>query len=684
MKTITAIILLIVFGSLAQAQGFDSTDTSSVNPSDTINANHSVHDSSDSTFAERLDSLQSLVKVLSDSIARGSEIQDKDLPSGARDTTSVNFKDTDLRDVFRALSFQHSLNIFLDNYVTKKVTIALTGVRVLDAIKFLCEQSSLVWKLDGGIFRITPIPPEPPAPPPPPKVIPVLYENGLLSIDVKNDDLERVILKIQEKSGKNILLLSGTTGTLTGKLMDIDFDIGFTQLLNNNGFAVQKKSNIYAVSRLDHFVGTQGATSAQRTGPYWISVHDSVVSIDVTNAPLDRVLADMIRQLNTDVVFYNTIAGNVTARATNVALSKALDLILRNTAYSYRESEGVYFVGEKTNKALVTTKLFKLKYLRAEKMVEALPQSITSQASVKAMKEHNGLVVIAANDVIDQMREYLNQIDKPVPQVLIEALVVDYDITRGSELGLTAGLGFQQDTTGLTRSGLLTPKIDYQTTGPAINNSLRGIGKVNIFGSPVDFAKLATLPDDFYLSIKALEEKGLANVRSRPLLATLNGHQASLSIGTTQYYLLKSTIPFRDQNEVRFQESQAFQTIEADVKLELTPYVGAGGYITVDIKPDFQSPVGSFSPDVPPTINKRTLSSTVVVREGETIILGGLISEGETEIRTQVPILGDIPLLGALFSSTSKTNRKSELVIYITPHISYGEPFQQAFINKEE
>ncbi len=193
---------------------------------------------------------------------------------------------------------------------------------------------------------------------------------------------------------------------------------------------------------------------------------------------------------------------------------------------------------------------------------------------------------------------------------------------------------------------------------------------------PVGIANLGTLPANFYMNIKALQEKGLANVRSRPLLATINGNQASLSVGTTQYYILKSTTPYRDQTQTILQESQQFQTIEANVKLELTPYVGINGLITLEIKPDFKTPVGVFNSTIPPTINQRAMSSTVVIREGETIVLGGLIQDSESETRSQIPILGDIPWIGSLFASTSKSNRKTELIIYLTTHISYGEAFQ--------
>ncbi|MGD0339102.1 MAG: secretin and TonB N-terminal domain-containing protein [Bacteroidota bacterium] len=594
------------------------------------------------------------------------------LPPGAKDTTSLNFKDADLRDIFRALSYQHGINIFLDNSINKRATISLNRVPVYDIVKFLCQQNKLNLQIDGNIIKITQ-PGE--APPPPPKVPQVTWEAGLLSVELKNDDLEKVILEIQKKTGKNILVISGTTGSVNGKLMEIDFDIGFTQLMNNNGFAVQKKSGVYIVSRLDYYVGTQGTSSAQRSGPYWISVKDSSVSIDVTNAPLERVLHDMIRQLNTDVVFYNQISGTVTARATNVSLSRAMDLLLRNTNYAYRESEGMYFIGEKANKALVATRLLRLKYLTAEGTIDMLPQNLTTQATIKMVKEQNGLVIIGSPDVVEQVEEFLAQIDKPVAQVLIEAIVVDFDVSKGSEFGIQAGTTGGLDTTTYTRKGSLIPGIDYEMKGDALSNYLNKIGKVSLFGTELNIAKLGPLPPDFYLNIKALESQGLANIKSRPVIATLNGHKASLSIGTTQYFLLESTIPYRDQTSVLFQTSRQFQTIEADVKLEITPYVGADGLITVEVKPDFRTPVGQFSSTVPPTINKRAMSSTLIVREGETIVLGGLVQETESDVRSQTPILGSIPLLGSLFSSTTKSSRKSELMIYITPHISYGEAF---------
>ena len=260
---------------------------------------------------------------------------------------------------------------------------------------------------------------------------------------------------------------------------------------------------------------------------------------------------------------------------------------------------------------------------------------------------------------------------------------MDYNLTNEKDLGVQMGWLGKPDSTGIQRSGSVSPSINVNATGSWLTSQLQQIGQLNVLGHEINMSNVV-LPQDFYVKLNALEQRGLVNIKSRPIIATLNGQQASLSVGTTQYFLLNTTTPYQNQNQVVLQQSQSFQTIDADVKLEITPYVGNDSLITLDIKPDFKTPVGQLNSTVPPTINRRALSSTVVIKEGETIVLGGLVEETETETRSQVPILGSIPILGTLFSSSSKSNQKSELLIYVTPHISYGEQFQNLSVKMPE
>ena len=184
---------------------------------------------------------------------------------------------------------------------------------------------------------------------------------------------------------------------------------------------------------------------------------------------------------------------------------------------------------------------------------------------------------------------------------------------------------------------------------------------------------IGQLPANFYFKVQALEREGYARVRSRPQIATLSGHTANISVGTTQYYVLRSLYPITSPGGGLTGEVEQFEQVEANVSLEITPWVSASGDVTAEIKPRFATPVGVLNADVPPTINSREVNTTVRLRDGQTIIIGGLIQESQSEVEERVPFLGSIPLLGRLFRSTRVDKRTSELVVFITPHVFYGD-----------
>jgi type IV pilus assembly protein PilQ len=170
-----------------------------------------------------------------------------------------------------------------------------------------------------------------------------------------------------------------------------------------------------------------------------------------------------------------------------------------------------------------------------------------------------------------------------------------------------------------------------------------------------------------------MQTEGKANIRSHPKIASLNGHSASIKIGTTQYYLLKSTTIYpSQQTSISTETSERFEKVEADMSLEVTPYVNTTGELIVDVKPEFNTPAQAFNPEIPPTINRRVLNSTVRLKDGETIVLGGLVQTNKTATVDKLPILGSIPIIGRLFQNRFSVDQNSELMIYITPHVYYG------------
>ena len=589
-----------------------------------------------------------------------------DLPEGAKAKLKLlNVKDADLRDVFRSIAHAHNLNLVVDNRIDRHVTVRLADLPVLEAIEFLCDENNLELIRSGHIFHVKqPLPP----PPPPPREPTVVVRDSLLNIDLRDDDLEQVMRLIAGRSGTNIIVRRGVSGTVTGTLQEVTVDQGLRTLMLNNGFSIREIEGIYHIDR----AGMEGGDSQQRARAFWVQVEDTLVTLDVVDARVADVLREVGAQMKVNMITYDTPEERITAKADSLTLDDTLNLLLKRTSLTFRKEDDIYFIGDKNTSGLASTRLIRLDHLRADAAITLVPDLIKQNATIQVVPDHNGLMVTGTNDVIVELEGFIEEVDQPTPQILIEAMVVDFEAKDLFELGLSFGrdaeVAEQEAATGYRFNGDL--EISNES-GFRISGDGRQINGVldNLFG----IGKIVRLPSDFFARIQALSIEGRVNIRSRPQIATLNGHTAKLKIGTTQYYLLRTQTPYQNPNQVILQQSQRFEKIEANVVLEITPWVSASGVITADIRPEFSAPVGEFDPDVPPTINTRVLESTVRLRDGETIILGGLIQDEERVIYNKVPILGGLPLLGRLFRSKSSETVKSEQIIFLTPHVFYGD-----------
>jgi type IV pilus assembly protein PilQ len=579
---------------------------------------------------------------------------------------TLNVGDADIRDVLRAVAERYDVNLVIDNSIRLNVTAKLSKIPVVDLLTFLCAENDLLLDASNGVFRITSRP-QPAAEPPPP--IDLRVRNNLLSGQLDNVPLSRLVESVQRQAGISIVVTPGTDASLSGYLTDVPLIEGLSTLLNQHGLSVAAAGNVFVIATREG-----GQTPANLSQSLQLDRNAGGFDIKAVNAPLRTILAELAaKTADGGVALYVPIGSErVTVTLSGASVEDVLVAVLRGTPYTFTDLDGNYMIGSGDDLSFKLERLVRLKHARVDQLIENLPASITSTVEIVVIKELNALMLVGkAADIID-IKDFIDLIDKPTPQILIEALVVDFETTDLSELGVTLGRGggFAEDGSfapyslfggGDDQGGGLT----YQGDGAEANSFLRywkdllGVGVGN-------------LPTDFIFRIQALEREGKAKIVSRPQIATINGNTARISIGTTQYYILTSTTPLQSPNQIITQESERFERIEANVSLEITPWVTSTGEVTVEVHPEFSTPVGGLSPGVPPTINSRVLDSTVRLRDGETIILGGLIQESDEHTVNKVPILGNIPLIGRLFRNKRTTKRKSELVIYITPHIFDG------------
>jgi type II secretory pathway component GspD/PulD (secretin) len=364
------------------------------------------------------------------------------------------------------------------------------------------------------------------------------------------------------------------------------------------------------------------------------------------------------------------LTGDISAKLTDVPIDDAVRFLLQNTKFTFWKEKEIYFIGSREMNQQKTTVIIPLRHIIADEATvsKILPPSISSNAVIKFDSEHNAIVVIGSFDVVAQAQEFIEKVDKPVAQVLIEALVVDFNVNKIRDYGVSLFTQAPGDSSGNWLSEKFLPTLDLKPgkmkTEKILNSILSSIGSNQIIN----------LPANFRAGIQALETADVVKVHSTPQIATLNGNQASITIGETRYYKLskETTAPIDNKSAV-IGRDERFEVIKFNTQLQVTPWVMDDGYVMVKIRPEFNIPRTGGDGSTPPNVDTRVIESMVRLRNGQTIVLGGQRqTENVVNIRG-IPVLSSIPVLGWLFSSRTVTKNETQMMIFLTPHVYYGD-----------
>jgi type IV pilus assembly protein PilQ len=584
------------------------------------------------------------------------QVYDEPLVDTSIVVSLIDFRNTKIVDILTALAKANNVNMSIDQIIDRTATVYFKNIRLNNFLEFLISEYALSYEKKDGLLKIYKSQP----PPPPGPTQRVEFAKDRLTIDVTGLDISDLARKLVESTGYNVIVDRGASGKVSGFIKQADFEGGLTGFLQSNGFELAKRGEVYFISAID----TKKVGQTQYI-PGGVTISDSLISLNVKDADLKPLLDEIASKAGLQVIYYGDIQGKVSARCKGLSPEEAFQYILRGTGQTYSREENIFFVGPTTMNELATTRLIRLKHLAAANILELIPEALASKLTLKIVREQDALMAVGPLELVDQLEHYISEIDHPPAQVLIEALVVDYVFTDHYEFGIEARSFPFADSIRL--GDTYYPSIDYTADSKVLNRSIQDLA------NQFSIKNVGRLPANFFVRLNALAQEGKANIKSRPQIATLNGHEAKIDVGTTQYFLLKTETNYGvGQPSVSTQVSEKFETIEASMSLTITPWVNASNEIIATIHPEFNTPQGAFDSRVPPTINHRILDSNVRLRDGETIVLGGLIQTNENVSDTKFPILGDIPLLGRIFRNRFKTKTNSELVIYLTPKIYYG------------
>ncbi len=292
------------------------------------------------------------------------------------------------------------------------------------------------------------------------------------------------------------------------------------------------------------------------------------------------------------------------------------------------------------------------------------PGAVEGDVRITADKVTNALVVAASVADIESVRELVARLDLPRRQIYVEAVIVDLsaDLSRNVGITLQAGGANQAGTLGGVVSstspgfGTLDLKSLASAIAPAAGLNAALIGK--------SFEVAGISVPSLGVVLHALENSKNANILSRPHLLTLDHNKATLSVG--------QKIPFPQASSASSLTGGVTRTYVREtvaLTLELTPHLSDEENIRLELNGEISDVVPDSTSDGGPTTNQRKLTTTVVVRDGETVVLGGLQKESAIDTVSKVPVLGDIPLLGRLFQTRGKTRVKQDLLIILTPYV---------------
>jgi general secretion pathway protein D len=291
-----------------------------------------------------------------------------------------------------------------------------------------------------------------------------------------------------------------------------------------------------------------------------------------------------------------------------------------------------------------------------------------SGVRIAADENTNSLVLIAAPEDFRILRGVIDRLDIPRRQVFVEAVVMEVgsEDEFSTSIGYHGGAGTADGQIGFGAAGLGTSTL----TGPLLTADLLSGLAMGVFGQAIE----VTLADGttlgvpaFGVALNALQSNSGVNILSNPNILVLDNEEATINVGRNVPFPVSSG---RDNNG---QPIISYSREDVGITLEVTPQINESNYVTLELSLEVaEVEEDSSGLDVTTAgfiTSKRQTENVVVVRDNQTIVIGGLIGNTTTQVETKVPILGDLPLIGVLFRGKRDTARKTNLLIFLTPHV---------------
>ena len=451
------------------------------------------------------------------------------------------------------------------------------------------------------------------------------------TLEIKDMDINDALKLLASKSGLNIIAGKSITGRVTIFLQNVDVHDALTIILKANDLAYVENRGVVQI--------LTGAEYEQANG------HKFGVEMESAIVPLHSAKAS-------DVV---AVLSQVKSQTGKIIADDKSNSIIIEDVPNKKLTEIMKYIRQID--IPLQTKVFNVSYAKADELAKTIGPMLTKDVgSVQFDARSNTLVIMDIPPKIQEIGTMIAALDKNDKEVFIEAKIVQITLGDQYQMGINWGK--------------ILPNMGHTTLKLSSVFPIPG-GLTTDVGT----ASIGTLNSANYdIVLQALDTFGKSRTLSDPRLAVINNQEASILIGTTIPYTTSSlTTPATGPTT----STESVSFIDTGVKLHVTPTIHDDGFITMKIKPEISNeetkPFTASNGTVIPIVDTSEVQTTVRIKDGVTIIIGGLMTDQLINNKTKIPILGDLPFIGKAFKNENRNMQKTEIVIFLTPHIINGD-----------
>jgi len=403
-------------------------------------------------------------------------------------------------------------------------------------------------------------------------------------------------------------------------------------------------------------------------------------SIDVQGADIHTVVRAISEFSGRNIVVAKDVKSQVSISLKNVGWMEALRTILRTNGLDYVDEGGILRVDDmqklatesvdreaaKAKAAELTpleTRVVKLNFAAAHELMVPIQSTLTRRGTVQTDKRTNSLIITDVPGGLDAVEKMARDLDSTTPQIEITAKLVDVDVEALHDIGVTWNMGL--NSTGVASGPVNTPNFSNTDPVPPFHpfdqqdQILAGGQKTSVADPAASFTygvfkSWITLD----AQLQVLEQNRKANIISNPRITTVDNREAKIVVG--------QKIPLIIQDVAGNSVSQ-LQTI--GIQLKVTPHLTEDKKIIMDLHPEVSDLATQSTVQGGIIINTSEADTRVMVEDGQTAVIGGLIRTNDSHVRTGVPVLKDLPVLGTLFREDNVVKQNRELIIFVTPKL---------------